>query len=148
VFQNDNGWQFNAGSLALPLASGVGQNGTAQWYGINQYLFYNISETLVGGMRLEWFRDNNGYRVVSGQRNFVAGVPAGPGNWQTGFQGNFWQATWGLNWKPNRNFIVRPEVRYDWYSPDAYGTNAPLPYGRNFNEYGQLYGGCDAIWQF
>ena len=148
VFQNDNGWQFNAGSYALPLNSGVGQSGTAQWYGINQYLFYNISETLVGGMRLEWFRDNNGYRVVSGQRNFVAGLPAGPGNWQTGYQGNFWQATWGLNWKPNRNFIVRPEVRYDWYSPDAYGSKAPLPYGRNFNEYGQLYGGCDAIWQF
>ena len=148
VFQNDNGWQFNAGSYALPLASGAGQAGTAQWYGINQYMFYNISETLVGGMRLEWFRDNNGYRVVSGQRNFVAGLPAGPGNWQTGYQGNFWQATWGLNWKPNRNFIVRPEVRYDWYSPDGYGSKAPLPYGRNFNEYGQLYGGCDAIWQF
>ena len=148
VFQNDNGWQFNAGSYALPLASGAGQAGTAQWYGINQYMFYNISETLVGGMRLEWFRDNNGYRVISGQRNFVAGVPQGPGNWAGGFQGNFWQATWGLNWKPNRNFIVRPEVRYDWYSPDGYGSKAPLPYGRNFNEYGQLYGGCDAIWQF
>jgi hypothetical protein len=148
VFQNDNGWQFNAGSYALPLNSGVGQAGTAQWYGINQYLFYNISETLVGGMRLEWFRDNNGYRVISGQRNFVAGVPQGPGNWAGGYQGNFWQATWGLNWKPNRNFIVRPEVRYDWYSPDGYGNKAALPYGRNFNEYGQLYGGCDAIWQF
>ena len=146
VLQNDNGWQFNAGNYAIPLASGAGQSGTAQWYGINQYLFYNISETLVGGMRLEWFRDNNGYRVISGQRNFVEGVPQGPGNWAGGFQGNFWQATWGLNWKPNRNFTVRPEVRYDWYSPD--NPNGSLPYGSNFDQSGQLYGGCDAIWQF
>jgi len=23
-----------------------------------------------------------------------------------------------------------------------------LPYGTSFDKYGQLYGGCDAIWQF
>jgi len=148
VFQNDNGWQFNAGDVAAPLASGRGSNGLAQWYGINQYLFYNISDTLIAGMRLEWFRDNNGYRVLAPIRNYISGGPS-----QTGFQGNFWQATWGLNWKSNRNWIIRPEVRYDWYSPDVAGS--ALPYGHNFgtvgglgNQYGQLYGGCDAIWQF
>lgn len=143
VFQNDNGWQF--GAVGVPSVLGQ-QADLAQWYGINQYLFYNISDTLVAGMRLEWFRDNNGARVISGLRNFAFGVPNGPGNWQGGFQGNFWQATWGLNWKPTNNWIVRPEVRYDWYSPDH--GKGPLPFGRNFNEYGQLYGGCDAIWQF
>lgn len=141
VFQNDNGWQFNAGALAIPLASGRGQAGTAQWYGINQYLFYNISETLVGGLRLEWFRDNNGYRVFNPIRNYWVGGP-----WQGGYQGNFWQMTWGLNWKPTTNWIIRPELRYDWYSPDQAGT--PLPFGRSNDQYGQLYGGCDAIWQF
>jgi len=141
VFQNDNGWQFNAGSFAIPLASGRGQAGTAQWYGINQYLFYNISETLVGGLRLEWFRDNNGYRVLNPWRNYWVGGPS-----QTGYQGNFWQMTWGLNWKPTTNWIIRPELRYDWYSPDQAGT--PLPFGRSNDQYGQFYGGCDAIWQF
>ena len=141
VFQNDNGWQFNAGALAIPLASGRGQAGTAQWYGINQYLFYNISDTLVGGLRLEWFRDNNGYRVFNPIRNYWVGGP-----WQGGYQGNFWQMTWGLNWKPTTNWIIRPELRYDWYSPDQAGT--PLPFGRSNDQYGQFYGGCDAIWQF
>ena len=141
VFQNDNGWQFNAGSLAIPLASGRGQAGTAQWYGINQYLFYNFTETLIGGMRLEWFRDNNGYRVFNPIRNYLVGGP-----WQGGYQGNFWQATWGLNWRATNNWIIRPELRYDWYSPDQAGT--PLPFGRNNDQYGQFYGGCDAIWQF
>jgi hypothetical protein len=63
-----------------------------------------------------------------------------------GFQGNFWQATWGLNWKPTNNWIIRPEMRYDWYTPDK--ANGNLPFGSNFDKYGQLYGGCDAIWQF
>jgi hypothetical protein len=145
VLQNDNGWQFNANT---GLQNQNQMAGLAQWYGINQYLFYNVSDTVVAGMRLEWFRDNNGYRVLAPIRNAISGGP-----YQTGFQGNFWQATWGLNWKPNRNWIIRPEVRYDWYSPDVAGS--ALPYGHNFgtvggtgNQYGQLYGGCDAIWQF
>jgi hypothetical protein len=141
VFQNDNGWQFNAGNYALPTNNET-QPGTAQWYGINQYLFYTFNDKWVGGARLEWFRDNNGYRVYSsGIRNYWAGRGYG-----TGYQGNFWQMTWGLNYKPNRNIVIRPELRYDWYTPDD--PTAALPYGRNFDQYGQFYGGCDAIWQF
>jgi len=138
VFQNDNGWQFNANT---PNTLNQSQPGTAQWYGINQYMFYNFSDTLVGGMRLEWFRDNNGYRVLSPIRNAIFGGP-----FRTGYQGNFWEASWGLNWKPNKNWVIRPELRYDWYSPDH--NQGPLPYGSNFDQYGQLYGGCDAIFQF
>jgi hypothetical protein len=142
VFQNDNGWQFNAN----PVSQNIGQAaGLAQWYGINQYMFYTISDTLVAGMRLEWFRDNNGYRVLNPIRNAIWGGPVG-----SGYAGNFWQATWGLNWKPNRNWIIRPELRYDWYSPD--NMAGPLPFGRisggSGDQYGQFYGGCDAIWQF
>jgi len=145
VIQNDNGWQFNAGT---PNTANPSQPGTAQWYGINQYLFYNFSDSVVGGMRFEWFRDNNGYRVLNPIRNAISNGP-----YQSGYQGNFWQATWGLNWKANRNWMIRPELRYDWYSPD--NANGPLPFGHNVgtiggtgNQYGQLYGGCDAIWQF
>jgi hypothetical protein len=151
VLQNDNGWQFNADT---PYSNVGQQEGLAQWYGINQYLFYNVSDTVVAGMRFEWFRDNNGYRVFGPIRNSWI-----PGRSASGFQGNFFQATWGLNWKPTRNFIVRPEVRYDWYSPDdmqAARAGGALPFGPTFgtvngpggSQYGQLYGGCDAIWQF
>ena len=142
VFQNDLGWQFNAN----PATQNVGQAaGLAQWYGINQYMFYNISDSLVGGMRFEWFRDNNGTRVINPIRNAIFGGPYG-----SGYAGNFWQATWGLNWKPNNNWIIRPELRYDWYSPDD--PNGNLPFGKIANgsgdQYGQFYGGCVAIWQF
>ena len=142
VFQNDNGWQFNANTAFTTLGQ---QPGTAQWYGINQYLFYNFSDTLIGGMRMEWFRDNNGYRVLTPIRNAVSG-----GAYASGFQGNFWEFSWGLNYKPNRNFIVRPELRYDFFAPDdmgLYRAGKLLPFG-NGDQYGQLYGGCDVIWQF
>jgi len=53
VFQTDFGTQQNA------LASGE----TAQWYGINQYLFYTINPCLTMGANYEWFRDDDGFRV-------------------------------------------------------------------------------------
>jgi len=151
VLQNDNGWQFNANT---PYSNVGQQAGLAQWYGINQYMFYNVSDTVVAGMRFEWFRDNNGYRVFAPIRNSW-----NPGQSASGFQGNFFAATWGLNWKPTKNWIIRPELRYDWYAPDdmaAARAGNVLPYGPTLgtangpggSEYGQFYGGCDAIWQF
>jgi hypothetical protein len=137
VFQNDNGWQFNA--------FGVGSN-PAQWYGINQYLFWNFTDSLIGGMRFEWFRDNNGYRVVNPLRNYAFGQTP----WGTGYAGNFWALTWGLNYKPNANWIIRPELRYDWYNGQAGTDNngdPTLPFGRGDRD-SQFYGGCDVIWQF
>ena len=151
VFQNDNGWQFNG------LANGTGfrtngqTNDLAQWYGVNQYLFWNFSETLVGGLRMEWFRDNNGTRVLDPLRN--AAQP-GNSNFTGGYQGNFWEMTWGLNYKPNKNWMVRPEVRYDWYTPDVAGSNLPYgsgigtAFGANGGQSGQFYSGCDLIYQF
>ena len=151
VFQNDNGWQFNG------LANGTGfktngqTNDLAQWYGVNQYLFWNFSETLVGGLRMEWFRDNNGTRVLDPIRN--AAQP-GNSNYTGGYQGNFWEMTWGLNYKPNKNWMVRPEVRYDWYTPDVAGSNLPYgsgigtAFGANGGQSGQFYSGCDLIYQF
>ncbi|MFM9025862.1 MAG: outer membrane beta-barrel protein [Planctomycetaceae bacterium] len=135
VFQNDNGWQFNA-------SGGPADFQTAQWYGINQYLFWNFTETLIGGMRFEWFRDDDGYRVVNPLRNALFGQAPAYG----GFAGNFWAATWGVNWKPTANWIIRPELRYDWYDGRR-GSGGALPYG-NGDRSGQFYGGCDAIWQF
>ncbi|NBX29273.1 porin [bacterium] len=138
VFQNDNGWQFNA----------FGPGSQAQWYGVNQYLFWNFTEKLVGGMRFEWFRDNDGYRVVNPLRNSLFGQTPYWG----GYEGNFWAATWGLNYKPNANWIIRPELRYDWYNGKAGATNGnaavpSLPFGSG-DRSSQLYGGCDVIWQF
>lgn len=101
VIQHDLGVQEN-GAL-----NNAGDPDDAEWYGINQYLFYDINDNLKSGVRFEWFRDDDGVRV-----------PRSNGN-------NFWQLTGGLNWKPADAWMVRPEVRWDW------SDNGSRPYDVN-----------------
>ena len=102
VFQHDYGWQSNV----------MGGGSDAEWYSVNQYLFYTINDCWKAGARFEWFRDDDGFRV--------AGVR--PGNPNTGpFVGDFYEFTLGLNWTPCNNLVVRPEIRWDWFE----GTGLP-----------------------
>jgi hypothetical protein len=114
----------------------------AQWYGIDQYLFYRMDCHWTAGMRIEWFRDDDGF-VVTGLR---------PGNAIDGasFPGNFYEITAGLNYKPNANLVVRPEVRWDWYDglPNQ-NNNVPVtsPYDAGAKN-NQLTFGVDAVYQW
>lgn len=93
TFQHDHGFANKIAGL-----------GDATWYGINQYLTYDIQDDLGVGIRAEWFRDDDGYRVAS------------PGRTLTHFPGanSYYEVTAGLNWKPLKWVSVRPNVRYDW----------------------------------
>lgn len=73
----------------------------AQWYGVNQYLFYDILPNLSSGLRVEWFRDDDGVRVLGNGRGE-----------------NFIGVTGGLNYTPIAGFTLRPEVRYDRATKD------------------------------
>ena len=147
VYQSDFGYQAYAGGDSPFYYETQGQQpGSAYWYGANQYLFYNFTDYLIGGLRLEWFRDNNGAIVQYGLRN---------GSPELGqFAGNFWAMTWGLNYLVGKNLIIRSELRYDWFSQDegnaAQGVG--LPFGKLAGGLGtqsdQFYGGCDIVWQF
>ncbi len=129
VLQNDVGIQQDAQTLT----------GTrnAPWYGINQYLFYKINCCWTAGVRAEWFRDQDGF-VVTGLR---------PGNGINGdlFQGNFYELTAGLNYKPNGNWDIRPEIRADWFH--GTGSGGALPYDNGSKDH-QLLVGVDAILQY
>jgi hypothetical protein len=85
----------------------------AEWYGVCQWLTYTLNPKLTVGMRLEWFRDDDGDRVagVGGWIGSNRGWTGAPG-----FAGDFYEMTVGLNWRPHSNFLVRPELRYDWYN--------------------------------
>jgi Putative beta-barrel porin-2, OmpL-like. bbp2 len=83
---------------------------SAEWYGINQYLFYRYSDLLTPGLRFEWFRDNNGTRV--------AGLRSGA----VGGRSDYYSLTAGVNVKPCEYFTLRPEVRWDFQ--DDYETKA------------------------
>jgi hypothetical protein len=118
----------------------------ADWGGLNQYLFYKINCCWTFGWRIEWFDDPQGY-VVTGLR---------PGNTDARFRfpGNFYETSFGLNYKPNGNLTIRPELRYDWYNgpggfvaPAVPGAPPNQPFGDNMNK-DQFLFGLDAIVQF
>lgn len=110
---------------------GVAQNGSftnngqnADWYGVNQYLTYDLSDKLSTGIRAEWFRDSAGYR--------------------TGYDGNFYAVTAGVNYAPTSWLKLRPEVRYDNFGADNGGV---YPYDDN-NELDQIGVAMDMIVTF
>ncbi|MEM7312041.1 MAG: porin, partial [Planctomycetota bacterium] len=95
VLQHDFGMESNAEF------DGAFRADSAKWYGLNQYLFMDITEKVTAGMRFEWFRDQDNARVL--------GIPFE----STVSGGNYWGYTLGLNWRPTNNLTVRPEVRWD-----------------------------------
>lgn len=119
VLQHDHGIQEVAG----------GQD--ASWYGINQYLIYNLSDTLSPGLRVEWFRDHDGTRV--------AGVRSGYGG-----KGNYYGFSAGLNIHAHDLVTFRPEIRYDVFDGPS---GAPGAYGRGDDDH-QLLVAMDAIVKF
>jgi len=123
VFQTDYGNQADGAD---------GGTADAAWYGVNQYLFYKLNCCWSAGLRAEWFRDDDGVRVAAAGDYARTGLyPNSNPTSIGGFEGNFYEVTAGLNYKPsdNPNFIFRPEVRYDWYSGNPSSVNGTtLPY--------------------
>ena len=74
-----------------------GMNGANDQVGINQYLFYTLNDCWAAGGRMEWWKSD-------------------------GF--SYGEVTFGLNYRPHANVIIRPEVRYDWTPSDAGAVNA------------------------
>lgn len=127
-----NGNKFDAHSL---------QN--AEWYGVNSYLIYDATDKVSAGIRAEWFRDNNGFRI-NGAGRCNAGVNtyggsgsaynvAGCSGWMSGLNGNFnaptpgtsyYALTAGLNYKPAKWLSLRPNMRLDYADHKVFGVDA------------------------
>lgn len=109
----------------LGIDRGVLQDGSdATWYGVNMYLFREITEQWKFGYRFEWFRDNDGTRVVNGQ------------------SADYYQMAWGLNYSPSDRLRIRPSIRWDWA-----GSRNSRPFiNGTSNE--QLLLDCDVLIQF
>jgi len=105
VFQHDFGQQAD-GRIIATIPTSTISFGTAKWYSINQYLFYEHNKKLTSGLRVEWFRDQDKSRTAVP----VVFNPGGP----VLNGGNYLAVTGGVNWKPQANVIVRPELRWDW----------------------------------
>jgi len=113
VLQYDHGFEEGA-------ARG---GGDAQWFGINQYLFYTINPCWKAGLRYEWFRDADGVRVdpISGESDYF-------------------EISLGLNWTPRERLNIRPELRWDW-------ADGGTPFVDRTKSH-QFLMACDVIWRF
>jgi hypothetical protein len=146
VFQTDFGTQTNA------LANG----NSAQWYGINQYLLWQQTDTLAWGAGFEWFRDDDGFRVGGFLPNFATipagGAPLKPRGLPTTrfpYIGDFFQLTVGPKWTPSPNVIIRPNLRWDWFdgiSP-VVGADFNRPFDDGTKNW-QVLANIDLILQF
>ncbi len=122
-------WQLSE-KLTYVLQHDLGVNTLAgedaEWYGLNQYFLYQLNDCWAAGLRVEWFRDDDAARI----------------SWNGPAAGNYWEVTWGLNWKPHSNVVIRPEIRYDWFDGVAAGGDLPFDEGHASD---QLAGGVDLI---
>ena len=135
MLQHDHGFANNV------LINGVSQD--AQWYGINTHTYYDIRDDLSIGMRGEWFRDQNGFRVCSPGRvsaatynsniNGVATAASYAANFLSTCQpASYYAFTLGMNYKPAKWLNIRPNVRYDWVDGKIAGTDQSYrPFGNN-----------------
>ncbi len=83
VFQTD----YVDYSSAAPVANNV-----TRAKGVNQYLFYNVSDCLGLGTRFEWWNT----RTAGGNNS------------------DLYNLTFGANIRPHANIVFRPEVRWNW----------------------------------
>ena len=96
----------------------------ADWFGVNQYLFYRINCNWEFGVRYEWFRDEDGARIVDQQG------------------GDYFEATAGFNIRPTNQITIRPEFRWDWVDTPGFD---PFVDGRRHD---QILVACDVIVRF
>lgn len=103
----------------------------AEWYALSQYLFYQWSDHLKGGIRGEWFHDDDGFRITNGA-------------------GSYNDLSLGLNWNPrgNKCLLVRPEVRWDWTTDGVRAFGGFAPGTRQFTDSSQFLFAADVIWRF
>ena len=103
-----------------------------QWYAINQYLEHEFNEHWATCLRFEWFLDDDGTRTPNHHGDL-------------GNSGDYYEVTLGLNFKPNANIRIRPELRYDWYRGDLATGVHPFDHGTRSE---QLSGGFDVVVTF
>jgi hypothetical protein len=128
VLQSDFGAQDNAVAAATAVTAPAAGK-PAYWYGVNSYLYWNQTCRTQWGANLEWFRDEDGFRVGTllpspaspAARGWVSGTPTG-----SGFAGNFWSFAIGPKHYFTPNIYGRAAYRLDWYNGEK--PNGVSPY--------------------
>jgi len=121
IIQHDHGFADNIWTANGAASNEANPAQNAEWYGINQYLIYDVNDKVSAGLRAEWFRDHNGIRVYGPGRCYAAAGNQGS-NFACGnnYLANYTQEgsgyyafTAGMSYKPAKWLNLRPNARYD-----------------------------------
>ena len=149
ILQHDHGFANNV------LAQGA--NVDAQWYGINSHTYYDIKDNLSIGLRAEWFRDQNGFRVCTPARvaaatdntgySYAANGSSNGVNSSQCVAASWYQVTAGLTYKPKKWLNIRPNIRYDYADGNNTNGSTYMPFG-NANQTYQVLMSTDVVITF
>jgi hypothetical protein len=121
VLQSDFGTQHDAF-----LDPNSGASKTAKWYGLNSYLYWNMTCRFQWGANAGWFRDQGGFRVGQVLPSFgspnARGVTRG-----AGYDGSFYRITFGPRYYFTPNMYTRVALLADWYDGKR-NAGGSLPY--------------------
>jgi hypothetical protein len=78
-------------------------------FSLVQYLFYTVNDCVKVGGRVEWWRgdDVTGFTFADFDGNPRTNISPAAAQ-------SYYEATFGVNIKPNANLVFRPEIRQDW----------------------------------
>lgn len=142
VFNLQAKWRLSCQlTYAVDFVAGIGERELttsyakedANWFGLSNYLFYQINDRWAVGTRFEWFNDPQDSMIIASQ---------------TGEKANYYAWTIGAKWTPLSWLTVRPEFRWDYsdYKQTLGGKNYRA--FDNGDESSQFTFGVDAIIRF
>jgi hypothetical protein len=107
-------------TLITDLNWGRDEGFDAEWYGVAQYVIYKLNDKISLVARGEVWRDDDGFAAVQFADNddpvnvqrgeFGALDPRTVGGGDTTYA----EITLGVQFRPWENWLIRPEVRWDW----------------------------------
>jgi Putative beta-barrel porin-2, OmpL-like. bbp2 len=129
VLQSDFGTQHDA------IRDPGGNLRTAKWYGLNGYMYWNMTCRCQWGLNGEWFRDQGGFRVGQVLPSF--GSPNGRGLARANFDGSFYRLTFGPRYYFTPNMYTRIAFLWDWYDGKKNGAGQ-YPFDDGTKNYQQM----------
>ena len=132
VLQSDFGTQHNA------VLDPGGNTRTAKWYGLNGYLYWNMTCRCQWGLNAEWFRDQGGFRVGGVLPSFGSPNARGLALDRSGYDGSFYRLMFGPKYYFTPNIYGRAAFAADWFEGKARNANGLRPYDDGTKDHQQV----------
>jgi hypothetical protein len=137
VFQSDFGTQSDA----------VVAGRSAKWYGINTYLYWNMTCRCQWGMNYEWFRDQGGFRVGGLLPSLGSPNARGLSLARSGYDGSFHRFGFGPKYYFTPNLYGRAALIADVYDGAVNNVGGLRPFDDGLRNHQQVLS-FDLVWTY